>query len=382
MLVSGEYPPIVGGLADYTCKLGKGLAELGWQVNPVTVGTGTAGSGHDRAHLLARSWGWRAAAGALGLARRARVDVVSLQYQTGCYRMHPSVNLLPVALKRLRVPCVTTFHDFRTPYLFPKAGLLRRWINALMAASSSLVVLVDPADLAVMPARASGRARLVPIASNIEPTWPVDTEVRRDRFGYRLLFFGLANWSKGLDLAIATLGKLVEWAPTHPWHLRIVGGGIGTDPTNRVYKQRCLDLIAELGIQKRVSFAGEVPPHKVTEELLQADVAVLPYRDGISYRRGSLLACLAHGLPVVTAGPIPGTVPEGWPSFQDGHNVAVCLEPEPEALAAWVLRLALDGELRLTLARGGIDTAQFFSWPRVAAWMDAVLREAVSGAQP
>ena len=38
----------------------------------------------------------------------------------------------------------------------------------------------------------------------------------------------------------------------------------------------------------------------MTANLLAADCAVLPYREGASLRHGSLMAALAHGLPIVS----------------------------------------------------------------------------------
>jgi glycosyltransferase involved in cell wall biosynthesis len=315
---------------------------------------------------------------ALRAAAAAGVDVVSLQYQTGCYRMHPSVNLLPLALRRVGVPCVTTFHDFRVPYLFPKAGRLRTSINVFLASTSSRVVLVDPDDVSALPRSVQGRIRLVPIASNIEPNLHVDVERRHTHFSFRLVFFGLANWSKGLDIAVATLRRLRDLSASEPWHLRVVGGGVGTDPSNRTFRAECVALISRLGLEDRVSFAGELQERRVTEELLEADIALLPYRDGVSYRRGSLLACLSHGLPVVTAGPLPEYVPSGWPAFVNGLNLLAFEQPEPEALARTVQGLAGDGDLRATLASGALEFARFFTWERVAKCMDGVLKEAMA----
>lgn len=380
MLISGEYPPRVGGLADYSCRLSRGLKYQGWEVYPATTGVlGSDVPSCVRATVLASSWGWGATAHAVSLARRVGAEVVSLQYQTGCYGMHPSINLLPLLFRAVSVPVVTTFHDFREPYLFPKAGKVRRWVNVLLALASDFVILVEPGDVGAVPPRVRSRVRLVPIASNVDPVVPFDAESRRSQFGFRIVFFGLANWSKGLDLAIATLGWLKEKDPSNPWHLRIVGGGLGTDPSNRAFREQCLGLISRLGLQGSVSFRGELPSHLVTEELLGADVALLPYRDGVSYRRGSLLACLCHGLPVVTSGPLPKLVPDGWPSFVSGLNLLACPEPRPELLGSELLRLAGDAELRALLARGAVETASFFSWERVVAAMDKLLSEALSG---
>ena len=90
----------------------------------------------------------------------------------------------------------------------------------------------------------------------------------------------------------------------------MVGGGLGSsDPTNRA-TARALDALAdELGVSAELIWTGYLEPPEVSAALLSADMAVLPYADGASFRRGSLLAVLAHGLPVITT--TPGTSNQG-----------------------------------------------------------------------
>jgi glycosyltransferase involved in cell wall biosynthesis len=100
---------------------------------------------------------------------------------------------------------------------------------------------------------------------------------------------------------------------------------------------------------------------------------VLPYADGASFRRGSLLAVLEHGLPVIT------TMPEAdreasressgqqeWPELADGENAMLVLSGDAEGLASAIEKVAADAGLRARLAEGAAKVAQFFSWARIA----------------
>lgn len=153
LFVSGEYPPDVGGVGDYTERLRTALAERGW---PSRVLSRAQVGRWDARSLL---WLLRAA---------PRRGVVHIQYQAGAYDLLGDVCLVPALLRRLRpgVRVVTTFHDVRVPYLFPRAGALRWQAVKLLARTSHAVIAADERDLAALGAR-SARHMLVPIGPNV-----------------------------------------------------------------------------------------------------------------------------------------------------------------------------------------------------------------------
>ena len=50
----------------------------------------------------------------------------------------------------------------------------------------------------------------------------------------------------------------------------------------------------------RVVAPGSLPAAAVTEYLRACDLVIQPYPDGVSSRRGTAMAALANGVPVVT----------------------------------------------------------------------------------
>jgi glycosyltransferase involved in cell wall biosynthesis len=89
---------------------------------------------------------------------------------------------------------------------------------------------------------------------------------------------------------------------------------------------------------------------------------VMPYRDGASLRRGTLMAALAHGRPLITTTPASPT-----PELVDGQNVRLIPRGDAAALAEAVRRLASDGALRDALGAGASELAGRFTWDRIAA---------------
>jgi glycosyltransferase involved in cell wall biosynthesis len=99
----------------------------------------------------------------------------------------------------------------------------------------------------------------------------------------------------------------------------------------------------------------------VSASLTAADVCLLPYRNGVSLRHGSLHACLAHGRPIVTTRPAISP-----PELRDGENVVLVAPGDVQAMADAVQALTRDRNLRERLGTGAAELASSFAWDRIA----------------
>ena len=133
-----------------------------------------------------------------------------------------------------------------------------------------------------------------------------------------------------------------------------------SDSTNKRYADRVESLMATLGVSERVRWTGYVPTEQVSAALLSADVLILPYRDGISFRRGSLHAALAHGCPIVSTTP---QVP--LPELHEGENILLVPPEQPEAVSQAAQRLVRDPELKQRIGQGAQALAKQFTWEHI-----------------
>jgi glycosyltransferase involved in cell wall biosynthesis len=370
-LVTGEYPPMQGGVGAFTVELGQGLAALGHEVHVITGGAVVPGSAPGASalavHRVAYGWGWGCWKQVLAVARESELEVLNVQYQAAAYGMHPAINFVP-RRRQDRPPVVVTFHDLKVPYLFPKAGPLRWRVVRMLARRSDRVIVTNREDYLQMETEMSRkRLSLIPIGSNIPAVPPAgySREAERARWGVGpddllLGYFGFLNESKGGEELVQTLALL--GARGMPAHLLMIGGRVGSsDPTNRAYAERVDRLIADLGVEERVHWTGYSNPEDVSAGLLATDACVLPYRDGVSFRRGTLHACLVHGKAIVTTRPaVPLT------ETRDGENMLLVAPRNPEQLAQAVMRLASDRALRMRLEAGAATLAAEFTWERIA----------------
>jgi glycosyltransferase involved in cell wall biosynthesis len=355
LFVSGEYPPDIGGVGDYTARL---RAEL-------------AARGQPSRLLSRRDVGrWDARAFVALLRAAPRTGVVHVQYQAGAFDLLGDVCLMPrlLRLTRPKVRVFTTFHDARVPYLFPQAGRLRPAAIQRLARDSAVVFAADSRDLRVL-AGPGHAAWQVPIGPNVECAPPAgyDRAAFRASLGVAptslvVAYFGLLNASKGLDLLLATFEEIRAGRPETT--LLLLGGEIGaSDPTDRATAARVSGwLAARPELAAAIVRPGWLAPSDLSAYLLAADVALLPYADGASPRRGSLLACAAHGLPIVSTAPVAPEVADAVRApTAPGPGVPPATAP---ALAATVLEVAAAPE---PWRRGSHALAARTTWARIAA---------------
>lgn len=382
-LIAGEYPPLQGGLGDYTRRLALALAELGHEPHVLTRFVAGAPAiereGGVTVHRLVTAWNWETRRRIEGFNRLFRPDVLNLQYQAAAYRMHPAINLLPGALAK-HTPTVVTFHDLRVPYLFPKAGFLRWKSIVMMAKGASACIATNVEDRDTLLQEGVREVAMIPIGSNIVPAslegfdraaWMRAQGVADDvvLIGY----FGFMNESKGGETLIRALRELRQRGLNVG--LLHIGGQIGdSDPTNMVYAAHLQRLAVELGVHDHVYLTGFLDERGVSEAFAACTCVALPYRDGASFRRGTLMAALAHGCAIVTTTPRVAL-----PELLDETNALLTPPDDVPTLAQAIERVINDDALRRRLQAGAVELSKCFQWDAIAGQTVRLFERLVSG---
>ena len=381
-IVAGEYPPLQGGLGAYTREIARALAAIGHAVSVYTLAVPGApreeNEGGVRVLRDVSRWGWQALRSLRRFVDVDNPDVLNLQYQAAAYLMHPAFNLLPRLFNR-RLPVVVTFHDLRVPYLFPKAGPLRRLAILEMARSASATIVTNVEDRAALQQARIRNLAMIPIGSNIVPA-PL---IGFDRAAWlrargipttsRVVgYFGFMNESKGGETLVRALAQLRRQGLDVT--LMLIGGQTGaSDPTNVAYASFIMRLAEELQISRNIALTGYLDDHGVSEALAACDCVALPYRDGASFRRGTLMAALAHGCVTVTTRPRVDV-----PELKHEENVLLVPPDDPPALASAIHQALLDAPLRGRLRVASVQLSMLFGWDRIAVDMANVCERAQS----
>jgi glycosyltransferase involved in cell wall biosynthesis len=294
--IPGDIATLTGGYA-YDRRIIAELRRLGWAVNVVGLGDGfprpsAAQKAKAEAGLLATTSGHPLVVD--GLAFGALPEIAA--------RLHPTRPVVALVHHPLALETGLTSEEAAELEASERAVLASaRYVVATSRWTADLLVErygVAPDRIGVV-IPGTDRATLATGSGN----GPVS-----------LISVGAVVPRKGFDLLVEALAPLAHLR----WHLTIVG-----DRQRDVAAVARLDaLIARHGLEQRIDCLVNVPPQRLAELYVGADLFVLASRfEGYGM---AFAEALAHGLPIVgtTGGATPHTVPAAASRLAAPGNVA------------------------------------------------------------
>lgn len=389
VFIAGTYQPERCGVAHYTACLRAVLAKH--DVESVVLTTHAAVQAID-ASVQGVVKDWRLA-DLLPLVRAVQTtpaDILHIQHAAGTYGFERPIFLLPLLLRAsgYQNPIVTTVHEYGWWEWQPRGissqllewlkqwGQQRGWWDRedgfLLTGSQAIVTTNAEAQDAIhsrLPHLAE-RMQRIPIGANVEVA-PIDRanarRQLRQQYGWSddalaIAFFGFLHPVKGLETLLAAFKQVLTTNPQV--RLLLVGGveslALRGEEAKR-YWEKLHARVAKLNLNQQVQLTGYLSADTASYYLSGADIGVLPFNHGVTLKSGSLLALLAHGLPVVATRHKP-------PDPDLEHENLVCLVPprNEEAIAAALLNLIDCPRLREQLSDAGRLFARQFGWEAIA----------------
>ena len=368
VMVVDFYPPWIEGIGDYTANLLRALSHRGVDV---TVVTRQAPSGIQREacgpmdiRRIANGWRMSEVGTILGVMdEKGPNTILHVQYPSGStYNRRLMINFLPamVRMARPRSPVVVTMHEFHEHRL--------RWQTRAipMIAASHALILVNSKDYRTVTKwirPTPFRTELIPIGSNIA-VFPESATLRtelREQYGLTpgdtvIVFFGDMHPGKGFLEILPALRTL-----------RSEGLAVCLLVISRLeahkspYDLKILEALESPRSEKWAHVVDAPEPELVSRHLQLADLAVFPFTRGASENRGSLLAAIAHGLPILTTrGP---STPD---QFEENFGVQTVPAGDLPALTAHLRALVQSSELRYKLKARAHAASKTFLWEDIA----------------
>jgi len=255
------------GIVDYTLQLENAVNALGAEAVIEKIPT----------------WSFAALFKLKEKYRKCKKLVLHLQYPSLGIGKSIAPALIPFVFKNSRVSI--TFHEFK------QFNPIRKFYFFLTTWTKAYYIFTNEYEqgqfLRLYP-WVKDRCTIVPIGNNISlvPLDKKNAEVQE-----RLVYFGQIAANKGIEEFLETV-KLLRGRGNQ---LDCVLMGALLDPESELSQK--VEVYAK---QYDIKCLYNLPAESVSHELQKSSIALLPFPQGVSDKRGSALACLKHGLTLIT----------------------------------------------------------------------------------
>lgn len=329
----GSVKPYSSGIDDFSERLNENLNDYAVVSQDVDIGR----------------WGLRDTLKLLRSVAEAKPDVIFMQYPTDAFGKGLAPHCFS-ALQRI-APLVITLHEFS------EAHLLRRLSVLLLVARARHVVLTTETERKALHRFApwlKSRTSIIPIGSNIPASgWNPGPD-------FEVVHFGQIRANKGIESFVeaATLAR----DRGLPVRFTLVGSSV---PRFAAFFDKIRAEADAAGVTVRQNPSDQ----EVAGLLAGASVCYLPFPDGATMRRSTLLAAAQIGVPVLTR------FTEETP---DELRRLATEADTPAAAVDIIERLCRDREVLRDASRKSATLAETTGWPAIARSYREVL-DAASG---
>jgi len=281
-------------------------------------------------------------------------QIVHIHYTVGAYKGGLAIYVVPLLIRFFnpRPKVVITYHQFTehkpSSFLFRSLFLLlclsadgyiflrndhsRAFVWGETFLNKNFTFIPSPSNFEFETVRTYSRkleppskSASEPISQSVPQSVPQSIPQAVPQYMVNLSHFGTIRQGKGLETLISAFGIVHEKRPAIKL---ILAGAI-----DAAYHQKLMKRISSYTLTDSILFTGQLDPDKLYDTLL-GTIVVLPFPDGASTYRSSLMAALSMGLPIITS--LGKYTPE---IFKDGENMFLARCGSPEDLAAVIDRV-------------------------------------------
>jgi len=306
-----------------------------------------------------------------GLARRSRdgrCDWVLLQYTSLGWSWHgfPFFALLAVRLlKRHGVRVAIVFHEFGrqqgSRVIDSIRGACQDWVIRTLYRTSDASIFTTSLDrVPWLPANRT-KAHYIPIGANIPERTQERSMAAQDRNCRTVIVFGITGIPQ-LEKEVQVIGETLDATAQALGKIRLVVIGRGAAEAAPLLQNRLASSNVEL-VDRGILSADDV-----ADEFARAD-ALLFVRGPITLQRGSMIAGIATGTPIV--------------GYADNSKIGPLQEagigwadrPDAALLARALIRVLSDSEYWSLLHKRNLEVQRhYLSWNRIAEQFRSALK--------
>jgi glycosyltransferase involved in cell wall biosynthesis len=332
---------------EYCHYLGIALSAHGFESEIVRVSWAERGWSSALRELEQRAGAWR--------GRWVCVQYTALAWSARGFplRFVRILNLLRRAGSRVAI----VFHDAEPfpggRYVDQFRRVVQRYVMRQSLRCSELAIFTVPLNVVSWLGLPPSKAAFIPVGANL----PVDNLSKKTCKGpqdvLRVAVFAITPGDRGRKES-AQIADAVRFVSARIGKLKLHVFGRHANDFESMLRESLREARVDIQVK------GVLPPEEVVRELNSAD-AMLFVRGAISTRRGSAIAGIACGLPVIaqrgaeTSGPV------------EEAGVVLVSGNKPEEFGEALLRVLINPDYRARLEQcSRLAQDKFFSWRRIA----------------
>lgn len=361
MYITGSFPRLGDGIGDAAGKLYDAIEDKS-RIKLVTTGDEKIKKYVDECGYknvkFVSNWKIGTIIKLIRYIKMNNIENVLIEYAGNGYRKDLGISFLPLILRfnnifsSKTVTCHLRLHEFsmcrpaRKVFTYPLI-----WFSHQIDTPSYV-------EYNVLTSKIGSKVRKSMIGSNFK--WrEEDKTSKRKNDKIILAFFGGIYPGKGIE-QLLDIWEMIQSRYPEKYEYWLLGGfPQGLTSAFDDYQAHISKLIKEKDLEKNIYISGFLPSDEIEKKLDLIDIAVLPYEDGLTLRRGSFLAFLSRQVAIVTS---EGDK-EAKEVFQNAVGVKMC--SDAEKMIEGILDYSKDDKYVLA----GVDNKRFkalFDWKVIA----------------
>jgi glycosyltransferase involved in cell wall biosynthesis len=267
IIVIGKYPPEKCGVGDYVFNLKNSEGAKRWSI------------------FYTQNWNLSSILNKIRAIKLIDDDYINIQYPSVGYGRSVVPHLLCIFFKFSK-----KYHISVTLHEFSQIGWEGKICALMFLIFAERIVFTSSFEMenANKFFKVKNKSAVIKIGSNIKPC---QLEIPFNNKQYDVCYFGTINPNKGIETFLNCITKLQKINKNIK--VCIIGN---TLPSYENYYIRILEEASEIGIKLILNKEES----DVSASLANTKIAYLPFPDGVSERRGSLLACIVNKCIIVT----------------------------------------------------------------------------------
>jgi glycosyltransferase involved in cell wall biosynthesis len=281
-------------------------------------------------------------------------------------RGFPFAALMVLAvLQRGGVRCAVVFHEpcrqGGSRLMDRVRGICQDWVIQRLYRSAAKSIFTVPLQTIPWLPKVREKAAFIPIGANIPERLRRRTDPALAAKGKTVIVFGVTDSREAAEREVTDILNVMLEACKAVGKLRLVVIGRGAVEASDLFAKAFRSCDVELVVR------GVLPAEEIADEFESADV-LLFVRGAITARRGSAMAGIASGIPIV------GYRSEGVSGPLEAAGVEWSPWHDRDALALGLIRVLSSPQRWMELHERNLDVQMnHFSWSRIAKRFQAVL---------